>query len=122
MSYRMQKVNSQIKREITKVIQQEIDDPRLEFVSITKVVTTPDLREAKVYFSVLKEEDTQDVTKILNDMRGYIRKLLGKRLRIKILPSLSFFFDDTIRYSVHIYKKIEEVLGDKENNRNNNQE
>lgn len=116
MSRRLEKINSQIKKEVTRIIQKEVDDPRIEMVSITKVKTTPDLKEAHVYFSVLKEEDTQKVSQILNRMRSYIRRLLGKRMCIKILPYLRFFPDDSIRYSVEIYKKIEEVMSDKENN------
>ena len=116
MSRRLEKVNSQIKREIMQIIQKEVDDPCMELVSITKVKTTSDLKEAHIYFSVLKEEDTEKVLKILNRMKSYLRRLLGKRMRIKILPSLKFFPDDSIRYSVEIYKKIEEVMGDKEDN------
>lgn len=118
MSRRLEKVNSQIKREIMQIIQKEVDDPCMELVSITKVKTTSDLKEAHIYFSVLKEEDTEKVLKILNRMKNYLRRLLGKRMRIKILPSLKFFPDDSIRYSVEIYKKIEEVMGDKEDSSN----
>jgi len=116
VSYRLEKVNSQIKKEITKIIQEEIDDPRVEMVSITRVVTRADLREAHIYFSVLKEEEAKDVSKILNRMRGYLRRILGRKMRIKILPSLRFFPDDTIRYSVEIYRKIEEIMHGEKNN------
>jgi len=116
VSRRLEKVNSQIKKEIMQIIQKEVDDPCMELVSITKVKTTPDLKEAHIYFSVFREEDTEKVLKILNRMRNYLRRLLGKRMRIKVLPSLKFSPDDSIRYSVEIYKKIEEVMGDKEDN------
>jgi len=116
VSRRLEKVNSQIKREIMQIIQKEVDDPCMELVSITKVKTTSDLKEAHIYFSVLREEDTEKVLKILNRMKNYLRRLLGRRMRIKILPSLKFFPDDSIRYSVEIYKKIEEVMGDEEDN------
>ena len=116
MSYRLKKLNSQIKKEITKIIQEEIDDPRVEMVSITRVVTRADLKEAHIYFSVLKEEEAKDVSKILNRMRGYLRRILGRKMRIKILPSLRFFPDDSIRYSVEIYRKIEEIMHGEENN------
>jgi len=116
VSYRLKKLNSQIKKEITKIIQEEIDDPRVEMVSITRVVTRADLKEAHIYFSVLKEEEAKDVSKILNRMRGYLRRILGRKMRIKILPSLRFFPDDSIRYSVEIYRKIEEIMHGEENN------
>ncbi len=91
------------------VIQQELDDPILEVFSITRVETSPDLKESKVYFSLLDENKAQRVLDILNTMSKFIRLKLGQRLRLKILPQLKFIFDDSIRYSVHIYQRIEEI-------------
>ncbi len=117
MSLRMERVNNEIKKKIMEIIHDEVDDPKLGLVSITKVATTSDLRESKVYFSVLKDEDFPRIEEILNKMSGFIRKLLGKKMRIKILPSLKFFPDESLRYSVEIYKKIEEVMTDEKNSR-----
>ncbi|HDN85970.1 MAG: 30S ribosome-binding factor RbfA [Candidatus Omnitrophota bacterium] len=113
MSLRLEKVNKEIKKRLMEIIQKEVDDPSLGLVSITRVETTPDLRQTRVYFSVLKDKDFSRIEKILNSMRGFLRKLLGKKLRIKVLPSIKFFPDKSIKYSVEIYKKIEEVMGDK---------
>ena len=118
---RMEKVNSQIKRKITEIIQEEIDDPGLGIVSITRVDTTADLKESKVYFSVLDNEFTK-VNEIFNKMKGFIRASLGKRIRLKFLPQLKFIPDDSIKYSVEINKKIEEVRSAEKNNRDNNQQ
>ena len=119
MNVRMEKVNTEIKRKIMEIIQEEIDDPHLGFVSITRVITTHDLRESKVYFSALKDEEIPRIEKSLNKMSGFIRKMLGRKIRIKILPALTFFPDTTIKYSIEINKKIEEVMGDKKDTRNN---
>lgn len=117
MSIRMEKVNREIKRRITEIIQEEIDDPHLGLVSITRVITTPDLRESKVYFSALRDGENTRIEKTLNKMSRFIRKLLGTKIRIKYIPSLTFFPDSIIKYSVEINKKIEEVIGDKKDNR-----
>lgn len=117
MSLRMEKVNNEIRKRIMEIIQRELDDPYLEFVSITRVKTTPDLKECRVYFSVLRDQDFPRTEKALNTMRGFIRKILGKKLRIKILPSLRFYPDKGIKYSVEIYKKIDEVIGNEKSNR-----
>lgn len=121
MSLRMEKVNSQIRKIIVEIIQQEIDDPKLGLVSITKVDTSADLRESKIYFSVL-EDDSSKANKILNGMKSFIRINLGKRIRLKLLPQLTFIPDDSIKYSVEIFKKIEEVRRAEKDIRDNKQQ
>jgi ribosome-binding factor A len=128
MSLRMEKINSELRKQITQIIQEEIDDPALGLLSITRVDTTADLQESKVYFSLLDERKYPEVQQIFKKMGAFIRMNLGKRIRIKILPQLKFIPDDSIRYSVHIYQKIEEINkskgaktkiadGNKENNK-----
>ena len=112
MSMRMDKVNKELMRQITHAIQDEVDDPTIGILSITKVETTPDLRESKVYFSLLDDTQYQRVQGILDKMNKLIRTNLGKRVRIKILPQLKFIPDDSIKYSVDIYQKIEEIRGE----------
>jgi len=119
MSIRMEKINSQIKKIITEIVQRELDDPHCTFISITSVSTTKDLREAKVYFSTLKDNEIEHAEKSLNKMSGFIRKMLGKKVRLRILPALTFLPDTSIKYSVEINRKIEEVIGLEENNRSN---
>ncbi len=118
MSLRMEKVNNEIRKRLMEIIQQEIDDPHLGLVSIVRVDTTSDLRQARVFFSVLGS-DVSRIEGILNDMKTFIRISLGKRIRLKILPQLVFVPDDSIRYSVEIYKKIEEVRSEERDERDN---
>ncbi len=110
----MDKVNSEIKKKLMEIILEEFDDPHLSSVSITHVVTSKDLRECKVYYSSFRDEDLPRIGTSLDKLSGFIRKLLGDKLRIRILPSLVFLPDTSIKYSVEINRKIEEVLGDKE--------
>ena len=109
MSVRMERVNRQIQRQLMDIIQKEIDDPIADFLSITRVETTSDLQESKVYFSLLNESEYAQAKDILESMKGFIRGALGKKIRLKILPQLHFIPDESIKYSVDIYKKIEEM-------------
>ena len=102
MSLRMDKVNSELRKQIMEIIQKEIDDPALEFLSITRVEAAADLREAKVYFSMLDETKYKKAKEVLAEMRGFIRGILGKRIRLKFLPQLNFIPDDSMKYSVDI--------------------
>jgi ribosome-binding factor A len=108
----MEKVNSEIRRQIMDIIQKEIDDPSVGLLSITRVDTTSDLRECKIYFSLLDETKYDKVQDIFKAMNAFIRMHLGKRMKIKILPELHFIPDASIKYSVDMYKKIEEVMKD----------
>lgn len=122
MSLRMQKVNSELRRQLVEIIQQEVDDPNIGLLSITRVDTTNDLREAKVYFSLLDETKIAKVQTILDKMHKFLRASLGKRTHLKILPELRFIPDDTIRYSVDIYTRIEEIKKEEETRNNERQE
>jgi ribosome-binding factor A len=112
----MEKVNQEIRKKLSQVIQEEVDDPIINLLSITRVETTPDLRESKVYFSILNEQELKNAQKILNKMASFLRICLGKKMRIKILPHLKFIADDSIKYSVDIYQKIEEIKKKRKNN------
>ena len=108
----MEKINSEIQKQLMDIILKEIDDPSVGLLSITRVETTPDLNESKIYFSLLDETKYDKVKDILKAMNGFIRMLLGKRIRLKVLPELRFIPDTSIKYSVDMYKKIEEVRRD----------
>lgn len=109
MSLRMEKVNKELQRKITEIIQREIDDPIGDFLSITRVDTTRDLQESKVYFSLLDESRSKEAGDVLKKMNPHIRAVLGKKIHLKIIPKLSFIFDDSIKYSVEINKRIDDL-------------
>ena len=112
----MQKVDSELRKQLMDIIQKEIDDPTVEFLSITRVETTSDLQESKIYFSLLDENKYAQAKHILNSMKGFIRGMLGKKIRLKVLPQLNFIPDESIKYSVEIYQKIEELKSSSKNN------
>ena len=109
MSLRMERINSELRKKIMEIILREVDDPDITLLSITKVITTNDLQESKVYFSVLDENKYEKVQKSLNLMKGFIQGTLGRKIRLKKTPRLIFIKDDSMKYSVDIFKKIEDV-------------
>lgn len=109
MSLRMEKVDQELRRRITEIIQQEIDDPTMEFLSITRVKTTTDLQESKVYFSLLDDTQYAKAQSALDNMKGLIRGLLGKKVHLKVTPQLRFIPDESIKLSVDVYKKLQDL-------------
>ena len=122
MSIRIEKVNNEIRKQLMYIIQEDVDDPIADFLSITRVETSPDLRETKVYFSLLDESSYDKAKDVLDKMNKFIRARLGKRLYLKVLPNLNFFPDNSIKYSVDICKRIDEVTEQDRQGRNNNDE
>ncbi|MDD5069707.1 MAG: 30S ribosome-binding factor RbfA [Candidatus Omnitrophica bacterium] len=112
MSLRMDKVNKEIFRQLTRIIQEEVDDPCLSFLSITRVETTRDLRECKVFFSLLNEEHLPRAVEALKKMNKFLRGSLGRALYIKITPQLHFIPDESIKYSVDINTKIDQIINE----------
>lgn len=116
MGLRRLRVNEAIKEKLSTVIASEgLKDPRVGFVTITGVDTTPDLRQAKVYVSVLGGEAEREATlSALDNSRGYLQSRLGESLRMKRTPQLQFLYDATLDNAMHISRlleKEEQVLG-----------
>jgi ribosome-binding factor A len=115
---RSEKVADLIQREISEMLIKKIKDPRIGFVTVTRVGVSEDCRSAKVYFSVTgnaaeKEKSIQG----LNSAKGYIRKKLGENLRLRYTPEIMFQFDPSIEYSIHIGEVMQQLKrGTEENN------
>jgi ribosome-binding factor A len=94
------------------IIQHHLKDPRIGFVSITEVRMSPDFRSARVRVSVLGSDTEQEQSlRGLNSAKGLIRHELGRRLsNLKFSPDIHFELDPSIEYSVHISKRLREVL------------
>jgi ribosome-binding factor A len=103
---RSKRVGDLLRREIADIVMNKMKDPRLGFVTITSVEVTDDLKTARVYVSVLEKTETENVLTALNSAQGFIKRELGKRIRLKILPKVEFFNDKTIEYG----SKIDELL------------
>mgnify|MGYP000182478225 CR=1 FL=1 len=109
--YRINRISEEIRKEISEIIRYDVKDPRIsELASIVKVEVTGDLRYAKIYVSVLgNEEDRKNTLEGLKKASGYIRRELGNRLDIRYTPELQFVSDHSIEYSVEISRKINEL-------------
>jgi ribosome-binding factor A len=107
---RLQRVNQLIREEISLVLQRELKDPRLGFVTVTEVDVAKDLRTAKVYVSVLgTEADWQGSLQALAHARGFIRGWLTPRLRLRAIPHLTFHPDRSMAHAAHIQTVLEEL-------------
>jgi ribosome-binding factor A len=104
---RADKVAEAIRQEVSRIIHDELNDPRLGFITITRVEVTADLRYAKIFFSVLgNKEDQSKTRKALDSASGYIRSLIAERIQLRFAPEIAFREDRSVEYSV----RIEEVL------------
>ena len=107
---RIDRINEQMKREISTIVHQELTDPRLAFVSITKVEVSKDLQHAKVFFSVLGNPDQVGKAEdALTNAKGAIRKMIGQRIRMRYTPDFIFIFDHSMEYSARIEETIKDI-------------
>ncbi len=110
MKIKMERVNSELKKQISHIIAEEIKDPRMgkAMVGVTKVYTTPDLKYAKVYLSVYSqsEEERTEALHTVCRSAAFIRARLKDEVNIRLVPELKFLLDDSVDYSV----KIEELI------------
>lgn len=114
-SQRSEKVAEAIRKEISEIIQREMKDPRIGFITITRVQVTDDLRYVEVYFSILgTTEERKETLKGLNSAAGFLRREIGKRLGLRYAPELRFKFDRSIEYSTHIAEVLEKLKKEKE--------
>ena len=106
----MEKINALMKREISLMLHQDFHDSRFTFVTITQVVVSPDLHQARVSFTVLgDDEKAQRTAEDLHRVRGFIRKLVGERVRLRYTPEIEFQFDRSVEYSDRIERTIQEI-------------
>jgi ribosome-binding factor A len=107
---RKEKVQDAIQKEVCDILQNELKDPRLGFITITGVEISDDLRYAKVFFSVLgKEEEKTKTKEALKSAIGFIRTMVAERIQLRFAPELSFREDQSSEYSSHIQKVLDEI-------------
>ena len=110
MRLRPERVQEALRQEISKVALEEIKDPRIGFLTITKVELTKDLRYAKVYFSVLGGAKEKALAlKGLNSAKGYIKGVVADRIKLRLVPDISFRIDESIEHTKEIYDLFESI-------------
>lgn len=110
MSLRATRVGEQMKKELGEIIGRKIKDPRIGFVTVTDVEVTGDLQQAKVFISVLgDEEQRQNTLKGLAKAKGFIRSEIGQRIRLRKTPEITFEFDESVDYGNRIESLLAEL-------------
>ncbi len=106
---RMRRINEVLREVVGAAVSGELQDPRIGFVTVTSVETSPDLRTAKVYVSVLGDEAEREATLgALRSSHGVIQSRIAAETRMKRTPTLTFHYDDTIEQGVRISRLLEE--------------
>lgn len=109
------RVGEQIKKELSVLIQSELKDPRIGFVTVTGVDVTSDLSQAKVYLSVFGDEEKKNESlKAIEKATGFLRTEIGKRIRLRHTPELIFKIDESIAYGSRIEKLLGEITHEHE--------
>jgi len=107
---RIEKLQELIKQEVGKMLLMDIKDSRIGFVTVTAVEMTGDLREAKIFVSIMgNDEQIQSTWEGLQSALGFIRREIGKRIKIRFTPEISFALDKSLDYSEHIQKLLLKV-------------
>jgi len=110
---RSQRVAEQIRRELAELIRLEVKDPRVGFITLTDVEITPDYAHAKVFFTSMKgEEGLSEILIGLRRASGFLRRELGRRVRIHTTPELHFHYDASVERGSRLSQLIDEVVRD----------
>jgi len=113
-SQRPGRVQEAIRQEVSRIVHSEMKDPRIGFITITKVELAKDLRYARIYFSILGEDkDKKLALKGLNSAKGYIKGLLADRISLRFMPDIVFVIDESMEHAKHIYGIIEKLKKEK---------
>jgi ribosome-binding factor A len=111
---RLDRVNQLIREEISLLLQRELKDPRLGFITVTGVETSPDLRSAKVFVSVLGDEEQWAASlSALGRARGFIRNWLRQHLELRVTPELSFRADRSMEHAARIQQLLKQLGPDR---------
>ena len=107
---RPERVQEALRQEISRIVQGEMKDPRIGFITITKVDLTKDLRYARVYFSILGEDkDKKLALRGLNSAKGYMKGLLADRIKLRFMPEIAFAIDESLEHTKHIYDILDKI-------------
>jgi ribosome-binding factor A len=108
---RSSRVASEMQKELALILQRDIEDSRLGFVTINEVVLSKDLASAKVYFTVLNEteEGKKNHVKLLKELAPMVRHLLAKKMRLRHISELKFFYDDSFDTGMRVAELLSDV-------------
>jgi ribosome-binding factor A len=109
-SQRPTRVGEQVREDLTELITRQVHDPGIGFITITRVNVTPDLQQARVYYTSLGDEKARRETgRALERASPFLRRQLGRRLRLRRIPELQFFYDESIERHDRIERILQEL-------------
>jgi ribosome-binding factor A len=109
-SKRSLKVAELLREEVATVIRNEVNDPAIKFVTVTKVMVSPDLKVAKIYLNILGQPDIRKETlAALERAKSFIRFHVGRNSTLRFVPELRFIYDDTLDYVENIQNLIKKI-------------
>jgi len=110
---RADRVSALIQEVLSDLLKKKIRDPRLAMATVTRVTMSPDLKLARIYFSIYGGSNKSEAAVLgFESAHGFIKRSLARRLRLRYMPDLKFFYDDTLDYSMHIEQLLEKIATD----------
>jgi ribosome-binding factor A len=107
---RASRVGDQLRAELADLLVREVHDPGIGFLTLTHVKVSPDLQQANVYYTTIGDEKARrESARALDRATPFLRRQIGRRLRLKRVPELTFFFDDTIEKNDRIERILQEL-------------
>lgn len=104
---RTDRIEEEIKKIVSVIIDRELKDPRLDgLISVTKVTVSKDLKYCKIFVSMLGTKDNESAMKALESAAGYVRREVGSKVRMHTTPEIKFELDDSMEYGAHIQNII----------------
>ena len=108
--FRPNRVADQIRAEISQMLAREVHDPGIGFITLTRVEVSPDLQLARVYYTTIGTESQRKATvKALRRATPFLHYQIGKRMRLRRVPVLEFFFDKTVEHQARVEELIREI-------------
>ena len=107
--HRSDRLEGELKKVLAEIVRDDLKDPRLEMITFTTVKVAKDLSFAKIFISHLKEDKLEDALVALNKAKGAIRKQIGMKLQLRMVPEIAFFIDDSLSYSQKINDILKEI-------------
>ena len=109
MSIKLERLEHEFVEKISTILRTEIKDERIQFVTVTSASITSDLYYAKIYVTVLNDNERDNIIKLLNKASNFIERELSKRVEIRRMPNITFVYDESIEYANNIENIIESI-------------
>lgn len=114
-SRRLERLASQLVRELSDILRRKLGDPRLDWVTVTRAKISPDLRDANVYITTLQAGEPRDrALEALAHAHGYIRRELGQRLQLRVTPDVHFHEDEALAEAQRVHHLLTELKSEGE--------